>query len=148
MLPGKRGSEGVPAIGFVLIGLLFAMISVTGIANKALDDIKGHTLEKNYIARDLALVLDAVYASPGDLTYTYSLRGYKYVIEISGSRVFMRKPDDSEQNSAVYGFFDGGLPEGDKLAVTFSPVDGNPSPMLLVITKKDGVVSVSGQNVA
>ncbi len=39
-------------------------------------DIKNDTfLEKNYLARDVALLITAAYASPGELTYCYYLVG-------------------------------------------------------------------------
>ncbi|MBI2580769.1 hypothetical protein HYV85_03075 [Candidatus Woesearchaeota archaeon] len=142
LFAGKRGVEGVTAIGFLIIGLLFAGIVSLGIVERAWSDIKGETLEKNYIARDIALLLDAVYASPGDLEYIYSMKGYKYVVEIKNSKVTVNKPGGKEQNAAFYAYFDGGVKEEDKLNARFFPIPENPAPMLIVIVKKDGVVSI------
>jgi hypothetical protein len=52
------------------------------------------TYEKNFIARDMALFIDTIYASPGDLEYVYDLgtfhsRGYKFDLEIKDSKVIV-----------------------------------------------------------
>lgn len=142
---GKRGTEGQTVLVYMAFGLLAAALVVTGIVNKSLEDIKGETLEKNYIARDIALVLDAVYAVPGDLEYSYSERGYKYMVEFSEGRVFVRK-NAVDRNVGVYGFFDGGLKGSDRLKAVFVPNRNIPEPMLIIFVKKGGVVSVTAKN--
>lgn len=146
LFAGKRGAEGVTVIGFLIIGLLFAGIVTTGIVERAWSAIKGETLEKNYIARDMALLLDAVYASPGDVEYVYSMKGYKYVVELKNSRVIINKPGAKEQNAGFYAYFDGGIKDEEKLNARFFPIPDNPAPMLIVIVKKGGVVSARAEN--
>ncbi len=146
LFAGKGGAEGVTAIGFLIIGLLFAGIVSTGIVERAWSDIKGETLEKNYIARDIALVLDAVYASPGDVEYVYSMKGYKYVVEIKNARVMVNKLGAKEKNAGFYAYFDGGIKDEEKLSARLFPLPDNPAPMLIVIVKKDGVVSIEAEN--
>lgn len=140
---GKRGSEGQTVLVYMAFGILAAVLVILGIMDKSLEDIKGETLEKNYIARDVALVLDAVYAVPGDLEYAYSERSYKYVVEFSEGRVFVKK-NAGDRNIGVYGFFDGGLTGKDKLKGVFVP--NNIAPMALIFVKKDGIVSVRAEN--
>lgn len=142
---GKRGTEGQTVLIYMAFGILAAGLIISGIVNKSLKDIKGETLEKNYIARDIALVVDAIYAAPGDLEYAYSERSYKYVVEFSDGRVFVKK-NAEDMNIGVYGFFDGGLKGSDKLKAVFVPNKNNPAPMLIIFTKKDGTVSVRAEN--
>lgn len=144
---GKRGTEGQTVLVYMAFGILAAGLIISGIVNKSLEDIEGKTLEKNYIARDIALVLDAIYAVPGDLEYAYSERGYPYVIEFNNGRVSVKKSGD-DKNAGVYGFFDGNLAARDKLSGLFVPnTNGdNPKPMLVIFGKKDGIVSVRAEN--
>lgn len=140
---GKRGTEGQPVIVYLAIGILFAGLVVLGVVNKSLEDIKGETLEKNYIARDIALVLDSVYAVPGDLKYAYSEQDYHYAVEFKDRKVYVGKACN-DKNAAVYAFFDGGLEDGDKLAECLVP--NKNSPMLIIFEKNEGVVSVKVEN--
>ena len=133
------------------IGILFAGFLLLGIVNKSLEDIKGETLEKNYIARDIALVLDTVYAVPGDLEYAYSEQDYPYVVEFKEGKVCITKntcdmKPGSDKNVAFYSFFDGGLASKDKLSGVFVPNKNSPKPMLIIFVKKDGIVSVIAEN--
>ena len=140
---GKKGTEGQTVLIYMAFGILVAGLIISGIVNKSLEDIKGETLEKNYIARDIALVLDAVYAVPGDLEYAYSERGYKYIVEFSEGRVFVKK-NATDKNVGVYGFFDGGLKASDRLKGVFVP--NNLAPMLIIFVKKGGIVSARAEN--
>lgn len=142
---GKRGTEGQTVLVYMAFGILAAGLIISGIVNKSLEDIKGETLEKNYIARDIALVLDAIYAVPGELEYAYSERSYKYLVEFGEGRVFVRK-SAGDRNVGVYGFFDGGLKGSDRLKAVFVPNKNSPAPMLIIFGKKGGVVSVRAEN--
>lgn len=54
--------------GFVILALLFFI-----------RDVSNQTIfEKNYLARDLATVSNAVYAAPGDVVYTYKETSGKF----------------------------------------------------------------------
>ncbi len=138
---GKRGTEGQPVIVYLAIGILFAGLVVLGVVNKSLEDIKGETLEKNYIARDIALVLDSVYAVPCDLKYAYSEQDYHYAVEFKDRRVYVGKACN-DKNAGVYAFFDGGLEDSDKLTKCLVPNKNSLKPMLIIFEKKDSVVSV------
>jgi hypothetical protein len=142
---GKKGAEETTTqVGFILIGLILAGIVVLGSLRKTVDDVNGTTLEKNYIARDIALALDAVYAAPGDIEYTYSMKNYKFVVEIKGSRVFVKKLDEEDSIAGVYDYF--GDPDS-KLNVRILPPPPSPDekdtpPMLVKLKNKNDVVLV------
>lgn len=129
----KRGDVSTVEVGFIAVGLLLAGAVTLGMLKKTVDDIKGTTYEKNYFARDIALALDAVYAAPGDVEYIYSMKGYKFVVEIKNSKVFVKESLTEEDNIAgVYDFF--GDPES-KLQVAIAPVA---TPVLITFSKKKG----------
>ena len=142
---GKRGTEGQSVSIYMAVGILFAGFLLLGIVNKSLEDIKGETLEKNYIARDIALVLDTIYAVPGDLEYAYSEQDYPYVVEFNGGRVSVKK-SGGDKNAGIYSFFDGNLAAKEKLSGLFVPNTNSHKPMLIIFVKKDGTVSVSAEN--
>ena len=148
---GKKGTEGQSVLIYMAFGLLAAGLVVTGVVNKSLEDIKGQTLEKKYIARDIALVLDAVYAVPGDLEYIYSEQSYPYVVEFKDGKVCVTKSTcDAKlvgaENAAFYSFYDGGLDASDKLSGRFAPNKNSQAPLLVIFEKKNGVVSVRAEN--
>jgi len=57
----------------VAMGVIVAAIAIFGMLNSAKNVLDREALFKNYMARDIALIMDAVYAAPGEVEYTYSL---------------------------------------------------------------------------
>ncbi|MBI2141357.1 hypothetical protein HYU16_02940 [Candidatus Woesearchaeota archaeon] len=142
---GKRGAEATTVeVWFVVIGLILAALVTTGLLKKTVDDIKGKTLEKNYIARDIALALDAVYAAPGDVEYTYSLKKYKFVVEIKDSKVFVKDSlGEKDATAGIYDYF--GDPDS-KLSVRITPLPDDPRPMLVTLGNRNDVLLVKAEN--
>ncbi len=144
---GKKGEEqSTLQVGFILIGLILAGIVVLGSLQKTVDDVNGTTLEKNYIARDIALTLDAVYAAPGDIEYTYSMKNYKFVVEIKNSKVFVKKElNEKDSIAGIYDYF--GDPAS-KLSIRILPLPDkeDPRPMLVKLSNKNDVVLVDAGN--
>jgi hypothetical protein len=149
---GKRGSEAATVqMLFVAIGLLLALILCGSLIKKVYDDVTGTTFEKNYVAREIALSLDALYASPGDIEYNYSLETYNFAIIIRGSGVYV-KNDICEADGAAgfYEYFDGGATT--KLGVSITPDDKQEvtepgfTKTILKFSKKAGVFKVIPEN--
>ena len=143
---GKRGQEAVTVkLWFVIIGLILAGVVSLSFVAKTVQTIKGTTLEKNFIARDIALALDAVYAAPGDVEYTYSMKNYKFVVEIRNSKVFVKEsPSEADSIAGIYDYFDGQKDE-DKLSVRIIPNKDSPLPALLVLNNKNDKVFVKAE---
>lgn len=132
----------------IVAGLVLAAIITLTFLDKAVNDLKGETLEKNYIARDIALALDAVYAAPGDIEYTYSMRDYKYVVEIRDNMVRVRKNlGESDNVAGVYDYF-GSNREGSKMAYRIIPSPGSEAPALVHLGNRDGNLFVMADNAA
>ena len=144
----KRGESTTREVWFLIIGLvLAALVSVTFL-QKAADDLKGITLEKNYIARDIALTLDAIFASPGDVEYDYSLKTYKFPIESKAGVVLVKKTvAEQDATAGRYEWYGDSRPMGDKLKFCIIPdTFENSPPTILTFKKKSGIVSVTAQH--
>lgn len=139
---GKRGAEPTTTqLWFIVIALVLAGAVSLSFLKKTVDDITGVTYEKNYIARDIALLSDAVYAAPGNVEYSYSLRNYKFDVEIKDSKVFVKKAIcDKREVPGVYGFF-GDTSNGLKKVVTRKSEAG-PAPVIIIFSKNEGAVSL------
>jgi len=92
---GKKGQEPALVTIFLAIGLMLAAVSGLILFSTVSKQLDGTLLEQRYIAKDLAMTLEAVYASPGNIEYTYNLAGYmkKFVIAID-DKVSVRSKGD------------------------------------------------------
>lgn len=144
---GKLGQDTTTVqLWFVVIGLILAGLVSCSTVQKTYKDLKGTTFEKNYIAREIALSLDVVYAAPGDVEYTYSMRTYKFVVEIKNSKVFVKDILCEQDNTAgIYDYF---WSTNTPLSVSILPLaDKNDiRPMLIKLSKKSDALSVEVEN--
>lgn len=100
---GKKGQDTSVQTGMIAAGIVFAGIVVLSLLGKTVQDLNGETFEKNYVSRDIALIMDAIYASPGDIEYAYIMKDYKYVIEIKGGLVYAKKsPAEKDGLAGIY----------------------------------------------
>ena len=76
---GKRGQHTNTELLFVITAFILAAVVGLDLLNDTRSSLEGTLLEKNYLARDLALTIDAIYASPADISYTYSFRDLSLV---------------------------------------------------------------------
>lgn len=136
---GKRGDTTVE-MGFFMIALIIAAVVAGSFIQKIVSDINGETFEKNYIARDIALTIDVVYAAPGDVEFTYSLKSFKLDVDIRESKVDVKK-NVCKKNElpGVYNFFGD---REDALKGIIVKKDSGPAPMLIVFSKKGGEVTM------
>ncbi len=165
MHKGKRGQHSSMELWFLVAAFALAAVAGVDLLRNAAQDIKGTTLEKNYIARDLSMAIEAVYASPGNIDYNYSLGGYYYYIKIGSGRVSVDDGDGgvsyriigvSEKGSEYASYSN---PEGLKVRTGNFRVNGNDDavknckkPLRIIISKRfnpDGssYISFSGVNV-
>ena len=92
----KKGVELFP----IVIGLLlFAIIALTLFRLSKLSS--DTTLERGFIARDIALLIETIYASPGDVSYAYDLKDYRFKLEIGDGFVSVSEKGD-EKSYARY----------------------------------------------
>lgn len=142
---GKRGQSTVVDTVMTVAGFVFAAVVVLSLLNKTYQDLEGETFEKKYVARDLALVLDAVYAAPGDVEYAYTMDKYKYVIEIKEGFVYAKKSaDEKDAIAGVYSYF--APKDKNMLNIRFMPNKESKKPALIVLSNKGGGVFVRAEN--
>ena len=57
-------------------------------------NLSERTYEKDFIARDVALLINTIYAAPGDVEYTYDLSVFEsaFDVEVKESQVFVYDP--------------------------------------------------------
>lgn len=99
MIKQKRGASVLVlfrAAELILFGL--AILCLVLIMFK----LKETTYEKNFIARDMALLIDTIYASPGNLEYIYDMKGYGFDLEIKNGYVYVF--DSGYKNPQSYRF--------------------------------------------
>lgn len=79
MIKQKRGESVLVLFRITEIVLLvIAVLCLVMIILK----LNETTYEKNFIARDLALLINTIYASPGDIEYIYYVKGQGFDLEI------------------------------------------------------------------
>ncbi|MAG16102.1 hypothetical protein CMO88_03505 [Candidatus Woesearchaeota archaeon] len=79
-----------------VFGVLIAVGAVLGMAMSAKDALDKEALFKNYLARDLALAIDALYAAPGEATYIYSLMAkHTFFVSVDGANGLVKVSEDS-----------------------------------------------------
>ncbi len=81
------GKKGNVKQYFVMFELILVAIIVLGMVLLAKGVAEGKELEKQYLARDIALVMTTIYAAPGDISYTYYLEKKEFDIKISQGQV-------------------------------------------------------------
>jgi len=91
----KRGSQIswntiFPILQFILTLAVFLIL-----LKFVIDLSSGRTFEKNFYARDLALLIDTAQAAPGDLVYIYpqKIDEYDVGVEIEGDMVVLYDTD-------------------------------------------------------
>ena len=61
-------------------------------------EAKGTAFEKNYLARDSALLINTIYASPGDIEYSYPYKTDNFIFDFKKNKVGVY-----EQHEAIEG---------------------------------------------
>ena len=69
----KRGGVVNRETMLVGMGFVVAAIAIFGLLGSAKEVLDRDALYKDYMAKDLALILDSVYAAPGEVTYSYKI---------------------------------------------------------------------------
>ncbi|MBS3119414.1 hypothetical protein J4475_01170 [Candidatus Woesearchaeota archaeon] len=73
----KKGDETTTTVFFTAAGLLLAAVLGLAFVAFAKDAIDINFLQKNYLARDIGLLIDTIYGAPGDVVYVYDLTTLK-----------------------------------------------------------------------
>ncbi len=113
----------------VLLALLFF---VHGIAKQTI-------FEKNYLARDLAVLLNAVYAAPGELTYKYNENAAGFTFDFASGKVDVRS-ESKDPSNIFYPFA-----KNDRILFQYKTLSYATEPAKIEISKSPESVSVGKQ---
>jgi hypothetical protein len=114
----KRGLEHETF--FTMFDIILAVVVFIALLNYVVDVQKKTIFERNYLARDMALLINAVSAASGDLTYTYleslssSVEKHPYIFDFSGNKVGIKNLE--EGNVMQYPFA-----ENTNMRASYSP---------------------------
>ena len=64
-------------------------------------EVKGTTFEKNYFARDSALLINTIYASPGDIVYNYPDKADNFIFDFRQNKVGVYEQHEQVENKIV-----------------------------------------------
>ena len=133
----KRGASSITIIR--AFGIAMAAFIIILLVNYW-REVKDNTfLEKTYLARDIGLLLTAVYASPGELSYCYYnvaiFAGLKFEYEIGNSVVSVK----DAQNEVTYRYVEDA--KQPLAPVKASYVKDKPLKALLIM-KENGIVKI------
>lgn len=80
-----NGKKGITHdLFFNVFELLLAFIVAFALFNFVNDIIKQTIFEKNYLTRDLALIINTLYAAPGEVVYNYDEDVGEFIIDFTG----------------------------------------------------------------
>lgn len=98
-LPGKEGMTH--DLFFNMFELVLAAIVIIALINFVTDAVSKSIFEKNYLARDLALLVNTIYSAPGELTYNYeqSLDNYQFEFDFRQNQVLVHEKEDKVEES-------------------------------------------------
>ena len=97
----KRG-EGTGYIYYVMIGLVFAAIIILTMFDISHSLMRKDIVENVFLARDVALVIDALHATPDEVFYTYPAHLDSRVININKSAVRARSQRERSSLTETY----------------------------------------------
>lgn len=90
---------------FNVFELILAVIVIIALF-KFVNDVAEQTIfAKNYFARDMALLVNALYAAPGDVDYIYNESTSKFMFDFNSNRVVVYEEGDSEDNRNILYFY-------------------------------------------
>jgi len=113
----------------VLLALLFF---VNGI-------VKQTIFEKNYLARDLAGLINTVYAAPGELTYRYNENAAGFTFDFGSGKVDVRSESKDPEN-VFYPFA-----KNDRISFQYKTLSYAKDSVKIEISKSPESVSVDKQ---
>lgn len=84
---------------------IFELIVVFLVSFVLLDFVNGEasgiTFEKNYFARDSALLINTIYSSPGDIQYFYPEKTNELVFDFNKNKISVYEPREVIEGGAV-----------------------------------------------
>lgn len=99
----KKASTISHDLFFNVFELVLAIIVILALFNFVSDVAKQTIFEKNYLARDMAILINILYSAPGDVAYYYDENTDKFTFDFQPNKIVIYKPEDKE-NPQSYPF--------------------------------------------
>ena len=91
----KRGVFFNRETMFIAMGILVGILAIMAMITAAGDVLDTEALFKKYLARDLALIVGAVYSAPGNVSYEYQMdERMTYYVRVVRDRVYVSSDRD------------------------------------------------------
>ncbi len=90
---------------FNVFELILAAIVIIALFEFVNDVAEQTIFAKNYFARDMSLLVNALYAAPGDVSYIYNEDTSKFIFDFNSNRAVVYEEGDSEDNRNILYFY-------------------------------------------
>ena len=90
---------------FNVFELILAAIVIIALFQFVNDVAEQTIFAKNYFARDMALLVNALYAAPGEVDYTYNEDTSNFIFDFNSNRLTVYEEGDSEDNRNILYFY-------------------------------------------
>jgi hypothetical protein len=129
----KKGTE--ERLYFWVFYFVVLIIILLGLFNYVNNLADKTTFNQDYLVRDIALVLNAVYASPGDIEVKYSVPENDFIFIIENGLVTIKEEGDV-LNKRSYSYQEDNYVESNLDDVELK------SPKVILFSKKEGILNV------
>ena len=90
---------------FNVFELILAAIVIIALF-KFVNDVAEQTIfAKNYFARDASLLVNALYAAPGEVSYIYNENTGKFIFDFNNKKLTVYEEGDNEDNRNILYFY-------------------------------------------
>ena len=131
----KRGMSH--DIFFNVFELIVALIVAVALLSFVTDVAEGTIFEKNYIARDLSLLVDTIYTAPGDVEYTYVENTNRFIVDFSESKIKVLNNEKENTPETFYLFG-----ENKKIPVSYTKISFLPLNHNIKFTKSSNLLGI------
>jgi len=87
---------------FNVFELILAAIVIIALFRFVNDVAEQTIFAKNYFARDISLLVNALYAAPGKVTYTYAENTSKFILDFNDNKLTVYEEGDSEDKRNIF----------------------------------------------
>ena len=90
---------------FNVFELILAAIVIIALF-KFVNDVAEQTIfAKNYFARDMSLLVNALYAAPGEVSYIYNEDTSNFIFDFNSNKLTVYEEGDTEENRNILYFY-------------------------------------------
>jgi hypothetical protein len=90
---------------FNVFELILAAIVIIALLQFVNDVAEQTIFAKNYFARDISILVNALYAAPGDVDYIYNEDTSKFIFDFNSNRLTVYEEKDPEDNRNIFYFY-------------------------------------------